>query len=198
MNGDIKIGKLLCDEDIITRRQLNQALQVQVKGDKRSLGEILVAKGFCTLDDITEVIMQSDSKNGHEKHQEVIAEKIEPKEEPQEEVKELSEDTKFSMSVGTMIGIGSAIASVVGVYYMLIGEIEEAKELPSLETLYSAEYPSRPEGYNWPRSYEQYKDQVGSLQDDMDDIFEQVEELEDIIKELIKDIKDLEKRKRDK
>ena len=198
MNGDIKIGKLLCDEDIITRRQLNQALQVQVKGDKRSLGEILVAKGFCTLDDITEVIMQSDSKNGHEKHQEVIAEKIEPKEEPQEEVKELSEDTKFSMSVGTMIGIGTAIASVVGVYYMLIGEIEEAKELPSLETLYSAEYPSRPEGYNWPRSYEQYKDQVGSLQDDMDDIFEQVEELEDIIKELIKDIKDLEKRKRDK
>jgi tetrahydromethanopterin S-methyltransferase subunit B len=198
MNGDIKIGKLLCDEDIITRRQLNQALQVQVKGDKRSLGEILVAKGFCSLDDITEVIMQSDSKNGHEKHQEVIAEKIEPKEEPQEEVKELSEDTKFSMSVGTMIGVGTAIASVVGVYYMLIGEIEEAKELPSLETLYSAEYPSRPEGYNWPRSYEQYKDQVGSLQDDMDDVFEQVEELEDIIKELIKDIKDLEKRKRDK
>ena len=34
MNGDIKIGKLLCDEDIITKRQLNKALQVQVKGDK--------------------------------------------------------------------------------------------------------------------------------------------------------------------
>ena len=32
MNGDIKIGKLLCDEDIITKRQLNQALQLQVKG----------------------------------------------------------------------------------------------------------------------------------------------------------------------
>ena len=26
MNGDIKIGKLLCDEDIITKRQLNKAL----------------------------------------------------------------------------------------------------------------------------------------------------------------------------
>ena len=57
MNGDIKIGKLLCDEDIITKRQLNQALQVQIKGDKRALGEILVDKGFCTLDDITEVLM---------------------------------------------------------------------------------------------------------------------------------------------
>jgi predicted nucleic acid-binding Zn-ribbon protein len=81
---------------------------------------------------------------------------------------------------------------------MLIGEIEEAKELPSLESLYQAEYPSRPEGYNWPRSYEQYKDQVGTLQDDMDEAFGDIEDMKDIIKELQKDIKDLEKRKRDK
>jgi len=195
MNGDVKIGKLLCEEDIITKRQLNQALQIQVKGDKRSLGEILVDKGFCSFDDITEVVLESG--NGHEEKQEEIAEKIEPKEE-KEEVKELSEDTKFSMSIGTMIGVGTAIASVVGVYYMLIGEIEEAKELPSLETLYKAEYPSRPEGYNWPRSYEQYKDQVGTLQDDMDDMFDTVEELKELIKELRKDVKDLERRKRDK
>ena len=195
MNGDVKIGKLLCEEDIITKRQLNQALQLQVKGDKRSLGEILVDKGFCTFDDITEVVLANG--NGHEEKQEEIAEKIEPKEE-KEEVKELSEDTKFSMSIGTMIGVGTAIASVVGVYYMLIGEIEEAKELPSLETLYKAEYPSRPEGYNWPRSYEQYKDQVGTLQDDMDDMYDTVEELEELIKELRKDVKDLERRKRDK
>ena len=102
------------------------------------------------------------------------------------------------MSVGTMIGVGTAIASVVGVYYMLIGEIEEAKELPSLETLYKAEYPSRPEGYNWPRSYEQYKDQVGTLQDDMDEAFGDIEDMKDIIKDLQKEIRDLEKRKRDK
>ena len=195
MNGDVKIGRLLCDHDIITKRQLNQALQIQVKGDKRSLGEILVDKGFCSLEDITSIILEHG--NGHEAKQEEISEKIEPKEEVNEP-KELSEDTKFTMSVGTMIGIGSAIASLVGMYYMLIGEIEEAKELPSLETLYKAEYTSRPEGYNWPRSYEQYKDQVGTLQDDMDDMYDTVEELEDVIKELRKDIKDLEKRKRDK
>ena len=194
MNGDIKIGKLLCEEDIITKRQLNQALQLQVKGDKRTLGEILVDKGFCTLDDITTVLMSTTEEHSHDEKQEEISEKIEPKEEPTE----LSEDTKFSMSVGTMIGIGTAIASVVGVYYMLIGEIEEAKELPSLDMLYKAEYPSRPEGYNWPRSYEQYKDQVGTLQDDMDDMFETVEELEELIKDLQKEIRDLEKRKRDK
>jgi len=192
MNGDVKIGKLLCEEDIITKRQLNQALQAQVKGDKRSLGEILVDKGFCSLEDITEVLLKTDSP--HEEKQEEISEKIEAKEEPTE----LSEDTKFSMSIGTMIGVGTAIASVVGVYYMLIGEIEEAKELPSLETLYKAEYPSRPEGYNWPRSYEQYKDQVGTLQDDMDDMYDTVEEMEELIKDLQKEIRDLEKRKRDK
>ena len=114
MNGDVKIGKLLCEEDIITKRQLNQALQMQVKGDKRSLGEILVDKGFCSFEDITEVVLANG--NGHEEKQEEIAEKVE-KPEP----KELSEDTKFSMSIGTMIGVGTAIASVVGVYYMLIG-----------------------------------------------------------------------------
>ena len=194
MNGDVKIGKLLCEEDIITKRQLNQALQAQVKGDKRTIGEILVDKGFCTLEDITTVIMEHG--NGHEEKQEEIEEKIEKA--SNNELKELSEDTKFSMSIGTMIGVGTAIASVVGVYYMLIGEIEEAKELPSLESLYQAEYPSRPEGYNWPRSYEQYKDQVGTLQDDMDEAFGDIEDMKDIIKELQKDIKDLEKRKRDK
>ena len=31
MNGDIKIGKLLCDEDIITKRQLNKALQNRLR-----------------------------------------------------------------------------------------------------------------------------------------------------------------------
>ena len=192
MNGDVKIGKLLCEEDIITKRQLNQALEIQVKGDKRSIGEILVDKGFCTFEDITEVVLKHG--NGHEAKHEEISEKIESS----EEVKEISEDTKFTMSIQTMVAIGTGIASLVGMYYMLIGEIEEAKELPSLETLYQAEYPSRPEGYNWPRSYEQYKDQVGTLQDDMDDMYDTVEELKDIVKELQKDIKDLEKRKRDK
>ena len=57
MNGDIKIGKLLCDEDIITKRQLNKALQAQIKGDKRTLGEILVDMNYCTLDEITEILL---------------------------------------------------------------------------------------------------------------------------------------------
>ena len=202
MNGDIKIGKLLCDEDIITKRQLNQALQSQIKGDKRTLGEILVSKGFCSLDDITEVVMRAGDENGHEEHQKKIAKKIEPKKKKKKEPIEISEDkvldTKFTLSVQTMVAAGTGLASLIGMWYALQAEIEEAKELPSLESLYSAEYPSRPEGYNWPRSYEQYKDQVGSLQEDMDAVYDLLDEYEETIKELRQDIKDLERRKRDK
>ena len=198
MNGDIKIGKLLCDQDIITKRQLNQALQVQIKGDKRALGEILVDKGFCTLDDITEVIMDTSDEHDHDDKQEEIIEKVETQSEPVE----LSEDkvlnTKFTLSVQTMVAAGTCLASLIGMWYALQAEIQEAKELPSLETLYQQEYPSRPEGYNWPRSFEQYKDNVGSLQDDMDEVFDKMDELAETIKELQKDIKDLERRKKDK
>ena len=199
MNGDIKIGKLLCEEDIITKRQLNQALQDQIKGDKRSLGEILVARGYCTLNDITEVVMRAGDENGHEEHQEVIAEKIEPtKKEPIEISEDKVLDTKFTLSVQTMIGVGMGMASLIGMWYTLQGEIQEAKELPSLESLYQSEYPSRPEGYNWPRSFEQYKENVEGLQEEMDDAYETIEEMEATIKELRKEISSLERRKRDK
>ena len=195
MNGDIKIGKLLCDQDIITKRQLNQALQVQIKGDKRALGEILVDRGFCSLDDITEVIIAQQQ----EVKQEEVVEVVEPK---KEEPVELSEEkvlgTKFTLSVQTMVAAGTGLASLIGMWYALQAEIQEAKELPSLETLYQQEYPSRPEGYNWPRSFEQYKDNVEGLQDEMDSAYEVIEEMEETIKELQKDIKDLERRKKDK
>ena len=198
MNGDIKIGKLLCDEDIITKRQLNVALQAQIKGDKRSLGEVLVDKGFCSLDDITEVIMHSGDENGHEEHHEEIVEKIEGPKEPIELSEDKILDTKFTLSVQTMVAAGTGLASLIGMWYALQAEIQEAKELPSLETLYQQEYPSRPEGYNWPRSFEQYKDNVGSLQDDMDAVYETIEEMEDLIKEMSREIRSLEKSKKDK
>ena len=209
MNGDIKIGKLLCDEDIITKRQLNKALQVQVKGDKRTIGEILVNLGFCDFDDITDALLNNDSDtNKHEEKQKEIVPKSEPvikKSKPKSKKKEpieISEDkvldTKFTLSVQTMVAAGTGLASLIGMWYTLQGEIEEAKNLPSLETLYNNEYPSKPEGHNWPRSYEQYKNQVGGLQEDMDMVYETLDEYEELIKELRKDIKDLERRKKDK
>jgi predicted nucleic acid-binding Zn-ribbon protein len=97
-----------------------------------------------------------------------------------------------------MIAGGTGLASLIGMWYALQSEIQEAKELPSLESLYQQEYPSRPEGYNWPRSFEQYKDNVGSLQDEMDEAYEMLEEMEETIKELSKEIRSLEKSKKDK
>ena len=216
MNGDIKIGKLLCDEDIITKRQLNKALQAQIKGDKRTLGEILVDMNYCTLDEITEILLNQDELK--EKHKEPEPEPIpEPTPKPtptpqpiveptpqKKEPIELSEDkvldTKFTLSIQTMIAAGTGLASLIGMWYTLQGDIEEAKELPKIdiESIFGDEYPSKPDGHNWPRSYEQYKNQVGGLQEDMDAVYDILDEYEETIKELQKDIKDLERRKRDK
>ena len=44
--------------------------------------------------------------------------------------KELSEDTTFKMSVKTMGMIAAGIAILVGGWYSLMQEIQEAKELP--------------------------------------------------------------------
>ena len=77
---------------------------------------------------------------------------------------------------------------------MLVQEIELAKQLPEplpIEEIYSEEYPSRPAGHNWPSSKEQYKQQVGQLGRDMDELFDVVEELEDDIKEFKRLVSDL-------
>ena len=215
MSDGIKLGQLLCDADIITKRQLSKALAEQVRGRKGTIGEILVEMGFCSFDDITETLMNSaeDTKKHEEKHEEIHQEPIvkeEPKPEPvveepkKKEPIELSEDkvldTKFTLSVQTMIGAGTGLASLIGMWYTLQGEIEEAKELPKIdiESIFGDEYPSKPDGHNWPRSYEQYKNQVGGLQEDMDAVYDMLDEYEELIKELQKDIKDLERRKRDK
>ena len=200
MNGDIKIGKLLCDEDIITKRQLNKALQVQVKGDKRTLGEILVDMGFCDFDDITNALLGSeeDTKHHEEKTKKIHSEP-KPKPKPKKEKPiELSEEkvmgTKFTMSIQTLGALVMVIASGIGGYYMLLQEIEEAKQLPepvSVENIFGDEYPSKPDGHNWPRSYEQYKTQVGGLQKDMEDVFEIIEEYEEAIEDLEKIVSNL-------
>ena len=185
-----RLGQLLLDSDVITKRQLAKAIQKQVAGDKRKIGEILIELGFCTIEDLTDAMLDTH----HEEKEKVVEEKKVATEISEEKVL----GTKFTLSVQTMIAAGTGLASLIGMWYALQADIQEAKELPSLESLYQAEYPSRPEGYNWPRSYEQYKDQVGSLQEDMDDVFDTMDELAETIKELQKDIKDLERRKRDK
>ncbi len=44
--------------------------------------------------------------------------------------KELNEDTGFTISVKTMIAIGFAMATIIGMWFALQADIAEAKELP--------------------------------------------------------------------
>jgi hypothetical protein len=210
VSDGVKLGQLLCDADIITKRQLSKALQAQVKGNKGTIGEILVEMNFCDFDDITDALMNSstNTEKHEEKHEEihqvpipqpVVESKPTPEPEPKkEEPVEISEDkvmgTKFTMSIQTIVALVGIISAGVGGYYMLLAEIEEAKQLPeppSIESIFGDEYPSKPDGHNWPRSYEQYKTQVGGLQKDMDEVYDYIDEFEEKIEELEKLVSNL-------
>ena len=213
MNGD-KLGKLLMDADIITKRQLAKACAKQGQGDKRKIGEILVEMNFVTVEDLTEVMMeqankaQSETEKGKRDRllqKQIIKSKSKPKKPKPEPVvekvvekpTEISEEqvlgTKFTLSIQTMIAAGTGLASLIGMWYALQAEIQEAKELPKIdiEAIYKDEYPSRPDGHNWPSSKEQYKQQVGQIGRDVDGLLDTMEELEEEIKDLKKIITEL-------
>ena len=195
----VRLGEILLEADVLTKRQLSRALAMQEAGDKRKLGEILVELGYLTIEDLTELMMRNGSP--HEERLPVekpIKKQTVIQKQPIDISKDVVLKTKFALDIKTMIGAATGIASLVGMWYMLQADIQEAKELPKIGNIYNQEYPSRPEGYNWPRSYEQYKDNVEGLQDEMDEAYEKIEELEETIKELEKEIKSLERRKRDK
>ena len=44
--------------------------------------------------------------------------------------KELNEDTGFNISIKSLIGIGFAMATLIGMYFTLQADIAEAKTLP--------------------------------------------------------------------
>ena len=47
--------------------------------------------------------------------------------------KELNEDTTFKLSIKTMIGVAVLIFTMVGMWFALQADIEEAKQLPEAE-----------------------------------------------------------------
>ena len=44
--------------------------------------------------------------------------------------KELNEDSGFKVSIKTLVGIGAAMATLIGMWFTLQADINEAKELP--------------------------------------------------------------------
>ena len=181
-NGQ-RLGELLMEADVITKRQLAKAIQKQVQGDDRKLGDILIDMGIITVADLTDAMLNT-------RHEEpVIEEKVVA------QPIDISEDavmkTKFALDLKTIIAAAVGISSLVGMWYALQADIQEAKELPKIGNIYNQEYPSRPEGYNWPRSYEQYKDNVEGLQEEMDAVYDILDDYEEKIEELEKTVTEL-------
>jgi len=94
--------------------------------------------------------------------------------------KELNEDTGFNVSIKTLIAIAFAIATIVGMWFALQADIQEAKELPVI--------PPPPDPEVTRMEYDM-KDQlirqtimttqedVGELKEDIDRIEEKIDKL---------------------
>ena len=86
--------------------------------------------------------------------------------------KELNEDTGFNVSVKTLIAIGFAMATIIGMWFALQADIAEAKELPE---------PASPEVT---RMEFDMKDQIirqtiMTTQEDVKEIKKSIEKIED-------------------
>ena len=185
----VRLGEILLEADVLTKRQLSKALAMQEAGDKRRLGEILVDLGYITVEDLADIMVVNG--HPHEDQLPVVEKPIAPTVQPIDISENVVMKTKFALDLKTMISAAVGIATLVGFWYALQADIQEAKELPKIGNIYSQEYPSRPEGYNWPRSYEQYKSQVGQLQTDMDDVLDLLDEYEEKIDDLEKEVTNL-------
>ena len=88
--------------------------------------------------------------------------------------KELNEDTSFKVSIKTLIGIGAAITTVVGMWFALQGDIQEAKELPA-PVIDRVEYDLKDE---------LIRQTIMDTQDDVDKILEEIEKIDERLYEL--------------
>ena len=86
--------------------------------------------------------------------------------------KELNEDTGFNVSVKTLIGIGFAMATLIGMWFTLQADIAEAKELPA---------PPDPEvtRMEFDMKDQMIRQTIITTQEDVKEIKESIEKIED-------------------
>ena len=86
--------------------------------------------------------------------------------------KELNEDTGFNISIKTLIAIGFAMASIIGMWFMLQADIAEAKELPA---------PPDPEvtRMEFDMKDQMIRQTIITTQEDVKEIKESIEKIED-------------------
>jgi Cdc6-like AAA superfamily ATPase len=137
-----KLGSLLMDADIITKRQLNDAIAKQSNGDDRKLGEILVAAGYVTVEDLTEVMLgeAQEAQSEREKskrdrllqkqilQKKIIPKPVVPKAIPITAKPSVSDDEilkkKFTLSIQTMVAAITGLVSLIGMWYALQADIQ--------------------------------------------------------------------------
>ena len=137
-----KLGKLLMDADIITKRQLSEAIAKQSNGDDKELGQVLTEMGYVTIEDLTEVMLgeASEAQSEREKskrdrllQKQILQKKITPKPVVSKTVPTLakssvSEDEilkkKFTLSIQTMVAAITGIISLIGMWYALQADIQ--------------------------------------------------------------------------
>ena len=96
-------------------------------------------------------------------------------------MKELSEESKFNVSIKTLISIGVGLSIVIGMYFTLQADIAEAKELPAPEV-------SRTE---YDLKDQLIRETIMNTQSDVEEIKEDIEGMDDKLDELQEMIYDL-------
>ena len=86
--------------------------------------------------------------------------------------KELNEETGFTVSIKTLIGIGAGITTIVGMWFALQADIAEAKELPA---------PADPEvtRMEFDMKDQMIRQTIITTQEDVKEIKESIEKIED-------------------
>ena len=86
--------------------------------------------------------------------------------------KELNEDTGFNISIKTLIAIGFAMATIIGMWFMLQADIAEAKTLPA---------PPDPEvtRMEFDMKDQMIRNTIMTTQKDVEEIKETLEKIED-------------------
>ena len=86
--------------------------------------------------------------------------------------KELNEDTGFTISIKTMIAIGFAMATIIGMWFALQADIAEAKELPVIP-------PDEVTRMEFQMKDQMIRNTIMETQEDVKEIKESIEKIED-------------------
>ena len=86
--------------------------------------------------------------------------------------KELNEDTGFNISVKTLIAIGFAMATIIGMWFALQADIAEAKELPVIP-------PDEVTRMEFDMKDQMIRQTIMTTQEDVKDIKKSIEKIED-------------------